>query len=77
MFHPLNDLAADYDAAVRIQQQAIDSARSRLHTALECADFAEIKRLHSALRILYDEKDELQTRAKELKSYLKQLAVSC
>ena len=71
MFQPLHVLAEDYDAALKTQQKVIDAFRARLHKALEAGDFAEVKRLNTQLRILYDEKDELQTRSHELRSYLK------
>ena len=70
MFHLIEELAEDYDAALKIQQQAIDAQRARLHEALSRCDFAEIKHRNTVLRMLYDEKDELVQRRKELRSYI-------
>ncbi len=65
----LNDLAKEYDRSVEIQKQAIETNRKKLFLARKKGDFGEMRRLSSLLRVLYDEKSELEEKANTLRNY--------
>lgn len=66
----MKELSAQYEESINVQKEVIDSYRQRLKTAREKANFKEIKRLNTTLRVLYEEKSELEERAHGLKKYL-------
>ena len=65
----LEDLAKEYEYSIKIQQKAIDASRKKLLLAQRKGSINEIKRLTTLLRVLYDEKSELEERAKGLRDY--------
>lgn len=71
--HSYETLVQDYADAIAIQQRAINAVRKRLIVAQRGFDFKEIQKRNAQLRILYDEKAELQERAAELQNYVKHL----
>ncbi len=71
--HSFEMLVQDYAEAIAIQQRAINAVRKRLTAAQRGFDFKEIQKRNAQLRILYDEKAELQERAAELQKYVKHL----
>ena len=65
----LEDLAKEYEDSIKIQQKAIDTNRKKLLLAQRKGSFNEIKRLTTLLRVLYDEKSELEENATRLRNY--------
>lgn len=70
MTNSLSELSATYEKSIALQQEIIDKTRLRLKKASAEFNFKEIERLNSLLRILYDEKSELELSAYEMKKYL-------
>ena len=70
MTNSLSELSATYEKSIALQQEIIDKTRLKLKKASAEFNFKEIERLNSLLRILYDEKSELELSAYELKNYL-------
>ena len=64
------ELSKEYEVSISVQKKAINSYREKLNKAHECHDFKEIKRLNSVLKILYEEKSELEERAVGIREYL-------
>ena len=64
------ELSIEYEASILIQKQVIGSYREKLNAAQERHDYKEIKRLNSLLKILYEEKSELEERAVGIKEYI-------
>ena len=65
----LNELGKQYEQSVRIQKEIIEKNRAKLKKAQSECNFKEIKRLETLLRVLYDEKYELEEKAHRLKEY--------
>ncbi len=65
----LEDLAKEYEYSIKIQQKAIDASRKKLLLAQRKGSINEIKRLTTLLRVLYDEKSELEEKAIKLRNY--------
>ncbi len=65
----LQELGKEYENSIRIQKEAIEDCRARLVKAREKYNCSEIKRLNTLLRVLYDEKNELEERANQLREY--------
>ncbi|MBQ1243191.1 MAG: hypothetical protein II356_03950 [Clostridia bacterium] len=70
MTNSLSELSATYEKSIALQQEIIDKTRLKLKKASAEFNFKEIERLNSLLRILYDEKSELELSAYEMKKYL-------
>ncbi len=70
MTNSLSELSATYEKSIALQQEIIDKTRLKLKKASAELNFKEIERLNSLLRILYDEKSELELSAYEMKKYL-------
>ena len=70
MANSLSELSATYEKSIDVQQGVIDSTRKKLKEAYAEYNFKEVERLNSLLRILYDEKNELELSAYEIKKYL-------
>lgn len=70
MANSLSELSATYEKSIAVQQEIIDKTRLKLKKASAEFNFKEIERLNSLLRILYDEKSELELSAYEMKKYL-------
>lgn len=65
----LYDLAKEYEDSIKIQQSIIESNRKKLTAARKKGNFKEVKRLSTLLRVLYDEKCEMEEKAITLKNY--------
>ncbi len=63
-------LYGEYKNAINLQNRAIEQNNKKLKTAQSKSDFKEIKRLHSYLLVLYEERSELMERANGLKKYI-------
>ncbi len=66
----LEQLYADYEASIRLQKEIIRKNRERLLLAQKKHNFKEIKRLNTLLKVLYEEKWELEEKAVEMRKYL-------
>ena len=69
MGNSLRDLGNTYEDCIAVQQKVIDSCRSKLKQARKNYNMKEVQRLNSLLRVLYDEKMELQLTAHEIDRY--------
>lgn len=65
----LQELGKEYDESIKIQSAVIEKYRVRLNEARKSYNLREISRLNRLLKILYDEKSELEERAKGLRDY--------
>lgn len=68
----MGDLYLQYEHCLRVQRGVIERNRRRLRRAMDRSDRTEVQRLNNVLRILYEERSELEERTKELKDYLHQ-----
>lgn len=68
----MGDLYLQYEHCLRVQRRVILRSRQRLQQALRAADAKEAERLNRVLRVLYEEKSELEERTQGLKAYLRQ-----
>lgn len=65
-----SQLSNEYDCAITNQKFVIGRYREKLNKAQKEKNFKEVKRLNSLLRILYEEKSELEERAVGIKEYI-------
>lgn len=65
----LKELGKEYEKSIEIQKQAIEECREKLRLAHRKCNCTEVKRLNTLLRVLYDEKSELEESANILRSY--------
>lgn len=65
----LQELGKEYDESIKIQSAVIEKYRIKLNEARKNYNLREISRLNRLLKILYDEKSELEERAKGLRDY--------
>lgn len=63
-------LYTEYEAAIEIQKNVIQTYRRKLKIAQKDADLNEVNRLNGILNILYTEKSELEQLASQLKLYI-------
>jgi len=63
-------LYAQYTHCIAVQKDVIARYRARLQRAQKSFNMAEVQRLNALLRILYEEKSELEERAVGLREYL-------
>lgn len=63
-------LYAQYTHCIAVQKDVIARYRARLQRAQQSFNMAEVQRLNALLRILYEEKSELEERAVGLREYL-------
>jgi len=63
-------LYAQYTHCIAVQKDVIARYRTRLQRAQKSFNMAEVQRLNALLRILYEEKSELEERAVGLREYL-------
>ena len=63
-------LSAQYTHCIAVQKDVIARYRARLQRAQKSFNMAEVQRLNALLRILYEEKSELEERAVGLREYL-------
>ncbi len=66
----LENLCTEYEASIKVQKEIIRKNRERLLQAQKKHNFKEIKRLNTLLKVLYEEKWELEEKAVEIKKYL-------
>ena len=66
----MRDLYLQYEDCIRVQKRVIERNRSRLRLALRSCNASEVQRLNKVLRVLYEEKSELEERAQGLREYL-------
>ncbi len=64
------DLYLQYEHCIAVQKRVIEQNRKRLRRALNSANASEVQRLNRVLRVLYEEKSELEERAEGLRAYL-------
>ena len=64
------NLYVQYNHCIEVQKNVIARYRARLHHAQQSFNMAEVQRLNALLRILYEEKSELEERANGLREYL-------
>lgn len=65
----LKDLANEYDNSIKIQLNIIEINRKKLVAARRKGNFNEVKRLTALLKVLYDEKSEMEEKANTLRNY--------
>lgn len=65
----LRDLSNTYEDCIAVQEQVIERYRKQLREAHKSYNMKEVQRLNSLLRVLYDEKMELQMTAHEINRY--------
>lgn len=63
-------LYVQYNHCIEVQKNVIARYRARLQRAQRTFNMAEVQRLNALLRILYEEKSELEERANGLREYL-------
>ena len=68
----MSDLYLQYEDCLRVQKGVIERNRRRLRRAMDRSDMTEVQRLNNVLRVLYEERSELEERAKGLRDYLQQ-----
>ena len=66
----MGELYLQYERCIAVQKRVIDRNRRRLRQALHAANAGEVQRLNKVLRVLYEEKSELEERAQGLREYL-------
>lgn len=70
MENELSSLSNTYEECIAVQEKVIANYRLKLNEARSKYNMKEIQRLNSLLRILYDEKMELQMTAHQIQKYL-------
>ena len=66
----MEQLYKTYEHSLTVQGEALESARARLKNAIAHGKRSEIQHLKSLVRVLYEEKWELEERKREIGSYL-------
>ncbi len=66
----MEKLYSEYRNSLKIQNEIIRSNLEQLRTAKSNFNYKEVRRLSSILRILYDEKRELEEKSLLLRDYL-------
>ncbi len=70
MANSLSELSRTYENSLAVQQEIIERTRRKLKKARDEMNFKEVQRLNSLLKMLYDEKSDLEISSHELKKYL-------
>lgn len=65
-----NRLLNTYERSIATQTGVIERYRGERAAAQRCGNFSEVQRMNSILRILYEEKGELEESAAHLRRYL-------
>lgn len=60
----------EYEKSLQIQKNIIKSNTEKLKKAREVCNYKEVRRLKSLLKMLYEEKWELEEKTHQLKKYL-------
>ena len=63
----IGELYRQYQHCIDVQKRVIACNRTRLRRAIAARNQAEVQRLNRVLRILYEEKSELEERADGLR----------
>ena len=66
----MEELYKTYNDSVTIQILVIAATREKLKKAKNSHNISEIKRLEALLKVLYDEKAELEEKRRLIKEYL-------
>ena len=66
----MEELYMVYDDSVTVQISVIAATREKLKKAKNAHNISETKRLESLLKVLYDEKAELEEKRRLIKEYL-------
>lgn len=69
MGNTLRELGNTYENCIAVQQKVIDSYRKKLNEARKSYNWKEVQRLNSLLRVLYEEKTELERAAHDIDKY--------
>lgn len=69
MENTLRDLGNTYENCISVQQKVIDNYRKKLNEARKEYNWKEVQRINSLLRVLYDEKVELERAAHDIDKY--------
>lgn len=70
MANSLSELSKTYEKSIALQQEIIERYRQRLNKAKTELNFKEMQRLNTLIKMLNDEKKDLEVSAYELKKYL-------
>ena len=70
MSNELRELSKTYEECISVQDKVIAAYREKLKTARKEFNMKEVARLNSLIRVLYEEKMELQLSAHQMKRYL-------
>lgn len=70
MENELSILSKTYEECIAVQEKVIAGYRKKLNEAHKSYNMKEVQRLNSLLRVLYDEKMELQMTAHQIEKYL-------
>ena len=65
----LYQLGLEYEKSIKIQSEVIEKYRIKLTEARRAYNFREVSRLNRLLKVLYDEKSELEELSNSLKHY--------
>lgn len=66
----MEQLYIEYENSIAIQQNAIRNTTEKLNKAKRGYNYTEIKRLNTLLRVLYEEKWELEEKARGIRRYM-------
>ena len=66
----MEELYKVYDDSVAVQISVIAATREKLKKAKNAHNISETKRLEALLKVLYDEKSELEEKRRLIKEYL-------
>lgn len=70
MENELRELSKTYEECLAVQEKVIAAYNKRLKTARQEFNMKEVARLNALMRVLYDEKMELQLTAHQIRKYL-------
>ncbi|MGN0446952.1 MAG: hypothetical protein ACI4GC_00220 [Acutalibacteraceae bacterium] len=65
----IEELGKQYEQCITVQNEIIAKNRQRLNEATKRNSFNETKRLNTLLKVLYDEKWELEEKLRGIKQY--------
>lgn len=65
----IEELGKQYEQCITVQNEIIAKNRQRLNEAAKRNSFNETKRLNTLLKVLYDEKWELEEKLRGIKQY--------
>lgn len=65
----LKQLGEEYEKSIQIQTQVIKKNREKLNKARKSYNFKEVKRLNTLLKLLYEEKWEMEEKVVQIRKY--------